>query len=127
MMYVAIPVRNPGMPLLAFVRLALPLTDVDRQLAAVRSLGVLAFVVGTLLAVILTWIFSAPLARRLRAIDERARALRDRALLARRARLRRRTRSATWRACSIRSPTTSPGACRDSKPIARAWRRSCRA
>jgi two-component system phosphate regulon sensor histidine kinase PhoR len=73
MMYVAIPVHGPGMPLLAFVRLALPLTDVDRQLAAVRSLGVLAFVVGTLLAVILTWIFSAPLARRLRAIDERAR------------------------------------------------------
>jgi two-component system, OmpR family, phosphate regulon sensor histidine kinase PhoR len=73
MMYVAIPVRDPGMPLLAFVRLALPLTDVDRQLAAVRSLGALGFGVGLLVAVVLTWIFSAPLARRLRAIDERAR------------------------------------------------------
>jgi len=73
MMYVAIPVKDPGMPLLAFVRLALPLTDVDRQLAAVRSLGALGFAVGIAAAIALTWIFSAPLARRLRAIDERAR------------------------------------------------------
>jgi two-component system phosphate regulon sensor histidine kinase PhoR len=73
MMYVAIPVRNPGMPLLAFVRLALPLTDVDRQLAAVRSLAALGLVVGLAAAVILTWVFSAPLSRRLLAIDERAR------------------------------------------------------
>ena len=73
MMYVAIPVRNAGMPLLAFVRLALPLTDVDRQLAAVRSLAALGFAVGLVTAVLLTWVFSAPLARRLRAIDERAR------------------------------------------------------
>ena len=73
MMYVAIPVRNPGMPLLAFVRLALPLTDVDRQLASVRSLAALGFVVGLVAAVILTSVFSAPLARRIRAIEERAR------------------------------------------------------
>jgi two-component system phosphate regulon sensor histidine kinase PhoR len=73
MMYVAIPVTNPAMPLLAFVRLALPLTDVDRQLAAVRSLAALGFGVGLGAAVILTWIFSVPLSRRLRAIDERAR------------------------------------------------------
>ncbi|MEO6238208.1 MAG: ATP-binding protein [Vicinamibacterales bacterium] len=73
MLYVAIPVQNPGMPLLAFVRLALPLTDVDRQLAAVRSLAALGFAVGLAAAIALTWVFSAPLARRLRAIDERAR------------------------------------------------------
>jgi two-component system phosphate regulon sensor histidine kinase PhoR len=73
MMYVAIPVQNPGMPLLAFVRLALPLTDVDRQLAAVRSLAAFGFGVGIVAAIILTWVFSAPLARRLSAIDERAR------------------------------------------------------
>ena len=72
MMYVAIPVRNPGMPLLAYVRLALPLTDVDRQLSSVRSLAALGLVVGIAAAVILTWVFSAPLARRIRAIDERA-------------------------------------------------------
>jgi two-component system phosphate regulon sensor histidine kinase PhoR len=73
MMYVAIPVRNPGMPRLAFVRLALPLTDVDRQLAAVRTLAALGFAVGIGAAVLLTWVFSAPLARRVRAIEERAR------------------------------------------------------
>src|SRR4029078_13231608 len=39
----------------------------------VGSLGAFAFGVGLLVAVVLTWIFSAPLARRLRAIDERAR------------------------------------------------------
>ena len=72
MMYVAIPVRNPGMPALAFVRLALPLTDIDRQLASVRTLAALGFSVGILAAVILTWVFSAPLARRIRSIDERA-------------------------------------------------------
>jgi two-component system phosphate regulon sensor histidine kinase PhoR len=72
MLYVAIPVQNPAMPLLAFVRLALPLTDVDRQLAAVRSLAALGFVVGLAAAVILTWVFSAPLSRRLRSIEERA-------------------------------------------------------
>lgn len=73
MMYVAIPVRNPGMPQVAFVRLALPLTDVDRQLAAVRSRGALGLAAGLAVALALTWIFSAPLARRIRAIDERAR------------------------------------------------------
>ena len=73
MMYVAIPVRNAGMPLLAFVRLALPLTDVDRQLAAVRWLAALGLGAGLAAGLALTWIFSAPLARRLRAIDERAR------------------------------------------------------
>ena len=73
MMYVAIPVRNSGMPLLAYVRLAVPLTDVDRQLAAVRSLAALGLAIGIVAAIVLTWIFSAPLSRRLRAIDERAR------------------------------------------------------
>jgi two-component system phosphate regulon sensor histidine kinase PhoR len=72
MLYVAIPVQNPAMPLLAFVRLALPLTDVDRQLASVRSLAALGFVVGLATAVTLTWVFSAPLSRRLRSIEERA-------------------------------------------------------
>ena len=72
MMYVAIPVRNAGMPTLAFVRLALPLTDVDRQLASMRSLAALGFAVGLLAAIVLTWVFSAPLARRIRSIEERA-------------------------------------------------------
>jgi two-component system phosphate regulon sensor histidine kinase PhoR len=73
MLYVAIPVKNAGMPLLSFVRLALPLTDVDRQLTVVRTLAATGFAVGLGVALVLTWIFSAPLARRLRSIDERAR------------------------------------------------------
>jgi len=73
MEYVAIPVQNPSVPLVSIVRLALPLTDVDRQLAFVRTLAALGFVVGTLVAVALTSIFSFPLSRRLRAIEERAR------------------------------------------------------
>ncbi len=73
MMYVAVPVRNEGMPLLAVVRLALPLTEVDRQLARVRAFAALGFVAGVLAALVLTWIFSAPLARRLRSIEDRAR------------------------------------------------------
>ena len=72
MEYVALPVGNPRMPLVAVVRLALPLTDVDRQLASVRSFALLGFVVGTLAAVVLTAVFSLPLSRRLRAIEDRA-------------------------------------------------------
>jgi len=73
LMYVAIRVRSPGMPRLAFVRLALPLADIDRQLASVRSLAAVGFAAGLAAAAGLTWLLSAPLARRLRAIDERTR------------------------------------------------------
>ena len=73
MMYVAIPVRNAGMPRLAFVRLALPLIDVDRQLSSVRSLAGVGLAAGLGVAIALTLILSAPLSRRIRAIDERAR------------------------------------------------------
>jgi two-component system, OmpR family, phosphate regulon sensor histidine kinase PhoR len=73
MMYVAVPVRNTAMPRLAVVRLALPLTEIDRQLARVRVFAALGFIAGILAAMVLTWIFSVPLARRLRAIAERAR------------------------------------------------------
>jgi two-component system, OmpR family, phosphate regulon sensor histidine kinase PhoR len=73
MMYVAVPVRNPGMPRLSVVRLALPLMEVDRQLARLRAFAALGFVAGVLAAMVLTWIFSVPLARRLRSIADRAR------------------------------------------------------
>jgi two-component system phosphate regulon sensor histidine kinase PhoR len=73
MMYVAVPIHNTGMPLLAVVRLALPLTEIDRQLARVRAFAGLGFGAGIIAAMVLTWIFSVPLGRRLRAIAERAR------------------------------------------------------
>ena len=70
-MYVAIPVSNPGMPLLSIVRLAVPLTDVDRQLAWVRTLALLGFATGIVAAIALTWAFSVPLGRRLRSMQQR--------------------------------------------------------
>ncbi len=72
MMYVAVPVSNAPVPQLSIVRLAVPLTDVDRQLAVVRSYALFGFVVGLIAAVPLAWTFAAPLTRRLRAIHERA-------------------------------------------------------
>ncbi|HEY7059115.1 MAG TPA: ATP-binding protein [Vicinamibacterales bacterium] len=71
MMYVAIPVSNRGMPLLSIVRLAVPLTEIDRQLTWVRTLSLLGFGTGIVAALALTWIFSLPMARRLRSIKER--------------------------------------------------------
>ncbi len=71
MMYVAIPVSNPGMPLLSIVRLAVPLNDVDRQLAWVRTLALLGFATGIVAAIVLTWAFSVPLGRRLRSMQQR--------------------------------------------------------
>ena len=72
MMYVAVPVRSAASPDLAVVRLALPLTEVDRQLARVRAFAALGFGAGVLAAVVLTWTLAAPLARRLRSIEARA-------------------------------------------------------
>src|SRR6476660_9843594 len=69
MMYVAIPVSNPGMPLLSIVRLAVPLTDVDRQLAWGRTLALLGFATGIVAAVLLTWAFPVALTWRLRSLQ----------------------------------------------------------
>jgi len=71
MMYVAIPVSNPQMPTLSVVRLAVPLTDVDRQLAWVRTLSLLGFATGIAAALVLTWAFSVPLTRRLQSMQQR--------------------------------------------------------
>ena len=77
LMYIAIPVSNPNIPILSMVRLSLPLTAVDRQLASVRSLALLGFGAGMLAALALTWTTSAPVTRRLRSIQERARRYAD--------------------------------------------------
>ncbi|HET7217098.1 MAG TPA: ATP-binding protein [Vicinamibacterales bacterium] len=68
MLYVAVPVRNPAAPQLADVRLALPLTDVSHQLAEVRRNALIAFAVGLLAALALSWATSAMVSRRVRAI-----------------------------------------------------------
>jgi two-component system phosphate regulon sensor histidine kinase PhoR len=70
MLYVAVPVRNPNLSLLAFVRLALPLTDVRDQLADVRRMAAIAFGIGLLAAMTLAGGISILLSRRVRAIAE---------------------------------------------------------
>jgi two-component system phosphate regulon sensor histidine kinase PhoR len=65
MVYVA--VRTPH-PVVRYVRLALPLTEVDRQVAAIRTLTVVALAAAIPVALALSWILSAPLARRIQAI-----------------------------------------------------------
>jgi two-component system phosphate regulon sensor histidine kinase PhoR len=68
MLYVAVPVRNPALPLLADVRLAVPLTEVAEQLAAVRRSAFAGFGVGLLVALAVSWATSVLLSRRVRAI-----------------------------------------------------------
>jgi two-component system phosphate regulon sensor histidine kinase PhoR len=65
MLYVAVRASHP---VVRYVRLALPLTDVDQQLAAIRRAALLAMAVAIPLALIVSWILSAPLARRVQAI-----------------------------------------------------------
>jgi two-component system phosphate regulon sensor histidine kinase PhoR len=67
MMYTAVPV--PGSTsAIATVRVALPLTDVDRQLARVRNYALVGLASATLGALAMTWALSVVLGRRLRAI-----------------------------------------------------------
>jgi two-component system phosphate regulon sensor histidine kinase PhoR len=65
MLYVAVRAAHP---VVRYVRLALPLTDVDEQLAAIRRAALTAMAVAIPLALAVSWILSAPLARRVDAI-----------------------------------------------------------
>ena len=73
MLYVAVPVRNPAAPRLSEVRLALPLTEVREQLAAVRRSAAVAAAAGLATALVLALAVSALLSRRINAIAETAR------------------------------------------------------
>ena len=70
MLYVAVPVQNPAAPALSHVRLALPLTEVRDQLASLRRSAGIAAAVGLLTALVLAWITSLFLSRRVNAIAE---------------------------------------------------------
>jgi two-component system phosphate regulon sensor histidine kinase PhoR len=67
MIYIAVPAANP---VVRYVRLALPLTEVDRQLAAIRRMTLVALAVAVPAALLVSWMVSAPLGRRVRAIAE---------------------------------------------------------
>ena len=70
MVYVA---TRSDHPVVKWVRLALPLTDVNAQLATIGSATVLALMAALVAALILSWMFSAPLARRVEAVAAVAR------------------------------------------------------
>jgi two-component system, OmpR family, phosphate regulon sensor histidine kinase PhoR len=67
-LYVAVPVRNPAIPELSEVRLALPATEVERQLAAVMRSAAAALGAGIAAALVLAWATSLTVSRRVRAI-----------------------------------------------------------
>ena len=70
MLYVAVPVSNPALAQLTSVRMAVPLTDVRVQLAAVRRVALAAGAAGLGAALALAWGSSAFLSRRVRAIAD---------------------------------------------------------
>jgi two-component system phosphate regulon sensor histidine kinase PhoR len=65
MLYLAVPATHP---VVRYVRLALPLTEIDAQLAQIRHLILIALATAIPIALILTWVLSAPLARRVQDI-----------------------------------------------------------
>jgi two-component system, OmpR family, phosphate regulon sensor histidine kinase PhoR len=70
MLYVAVPVDHPRMQT---VRLALPLVEVQQQVASVRHMTLVALGVSLVGALALAWLASALLTRRLQAIAGAAR------------------------------------------------------
>jgi two-component system, OmpR family, phosphate regulon sensor histidine kinase PhoR len=70
MLYVAVPVQSEAAPALAEVRLAIPLTEIDDQLRAVRRSSLAAMAVGLVAAMIVAWYGSALMTRRVRAIAD---------------------------------------------------------
>ncbi|MBA2304532.1 MAG: HAMP domain-containing protein [Acidobacteria bacterium] len=72
MLYVAVPVRSPQLPDLGVLRLALPLVELQDQLAVVWNVALAGLLVGLATALALSWLISAVLARRMRTIAETA-------------------------------------------------------
>src|SRR5258708_6644919 len=70
MLYVAVPVHHPA---LAFVRLALPLTDVGQHLRAAFTVTTEALSFALVGAALIAWVFSARIGGRVRAIADVAR------------------------------------------------------
>jgi two-component system phosphate regulon sensor histidine kinase PhoR len=65
MLYIAVRASHP---VVRYVRLALPLTDIDAQLAEVRTLTLIALGTAVPIALVLAWLLSAPLGRRVQDI-----------------------------------------------------------
>jgi two-component system phosphate regulon sensor histidine kinase PhoR len=74
MLYVAVPVEHPA---IAFVRVALPLTDIRNQLQAVLTATLAAFGVALIAGAAIAWFLSARIGRRVRLIAGVAERYRD--------------------------------------------------
>jgi two-component system phosphate regulon sensor histidine kinase PhoR len=61
LLYVAVRAAHPTV---RYVRLALPLTDVDAQLATIRTMTLVALAVAVPVTLLVSWILSTPLSRR---------------------------------------------------------------
>jgi len=70
MLYVAVPVRHPS---IAFVRVALPLTDVRLQLRAVLTATLTALAIALIGAAAIAWLLSARIGHRVRLVADVAR------------------------------------------------------
>ena len=70
MLYAAVPARHPE---IAYVRVALPLTTVTRQVTRIGAAALLAFALAAPVAIGLAWLSSALLSRRVQAIASAAR------------------------------------------------------
>jgi two-component system phosphate regulon sensor histidine kinase PhoR len=70
LLYAAVPARHPE---IAYVRVALPLTAVSQQMRRLGANALLAFALAAPVAVVLAWLSSALLSRRVRAIAQVAR------------------------------------------------------
>jgi two-component system phosphate regulon sensor histidine kinase PhoR len=67
MLYVAVPLRHPA---IAFVRVALPLTDVRHQLRQASTVTLTALGAALAGATLIAWIFSARIGRRVRDVAQ---------------------------------------------------------
>jgi two-component system phosphate regulon sensor histidine kinase PhoR len=67
MLYIAVPVRHPA---IAFVRMALPLTDMRQQLRPVLTATLVALGIALVGAAAIAWVFSARIGRRVRLIAQ---------------------------------------------------------
>ena len=65
MLYVA---TRASHPVVRYVRVSLPLSDIDAQIAVIRTTALAAAAAAVPLALLVSWFFSAPLARRVQAI-----------------------------------------------------------
>ena len=120
MLYVAVPVAHPA---IAFVRVALPLTDVRQQLRPILTATLAALGFALVGAAAIAWMFSARIGRRVRRLRSSPSAT-GRATSRRRGSGSATTSSARWRGRSTSRCRRSGAGSPSRRAIARGWKRS---